>query len=83
MARTFPTKPDDENVIALLNLREAGERFGLTHWVIYRAVEQGQLRACKRGDGRIYYLETELKRLAGKSETNGRFSIDDQFPLAS
>lgn len=67
----WPSRPRVIN--ELLNLREAAERFGLSHYVIYRAAEEGRLHAVRLGDqGRIYYPAWELKALLGEPDRSYR-----------
>lgn len=61
-SRAFPRKP--AVLDRLLTLRDAERLYGVSEWVIYRAVAMGKIRAVRRGDeGRVYYLESEIKQL--------------------
>lgn len=61
-SRSFPRKPATHD--NLLNAREALRKYGVTKWVLYRLAEQGVIRAVQRGgEGRVYYLESEIKAL--------------------
>lgn len=65
-SRTFPRKPAEHD--NLLTLREAMERYGVSKWVIYTQVAQGNIRAVRRGsEGRVYYLESEIRALINRS----------------
>jgi predicted DNA-binding transcriptional regulator AlpA len=61
-SRAFPRKPEAHD--RLLTLREAERLYGVTKWIVYSQAALGKIRAVRRGDeGRVYYLESEIKEL--------------------
>ena len=58
----------DAGVVQLKNRREANREFGLNNYQLLLAVQRGELRRVQLGGrGRIYYLEDELRALAGRT----------------
>jgi predicted site-specific integrase-resolvase len=61
-SRGFPRKPAEHD--HLLTLREAQELYGISKWVLYSQAAAGKIRAVRRGnEGRVYYLESEVRAL--------------------
>jgi len=39
-------------------------RYGISQWLLNRLAEKGEIRRVRRGDaGRVYYLESEVRKL--------------------
>jgi hypothetical protein len=57
-----------DGVVQLKNMREALREFRLTRYQLMMAVQRRELRRVQLGgEGRVYYLEDELRALAGRA----------------
>ena len=56
--------PTSDEVSRLLNSRQVQQEFGLSEYLLYKAVHDGRLHPVQvNGQGRIYYAEWEVRAI--------------------